>query len=397
MKRYSDKAKIIIAFLILLIMSILVDISKDEISNGVVERAEIGGEEKRLEFELDVEKILEDYEYTLDVRPTAPTKETAEKYFNTSIKQIEQDFKEVKTDIPIQETYLDGLIKADWSFQPFGIIDSTGTVYREKLVEDTIIQAQVELTCGTYEQIYTFSFLLPKTELSEEEKMLQKVEKYLEQQMLQEGNSEVKLPKEIDGKSLRWTEKKEYITPQMLFLEVVAAILFWGYSKRANVVEEKKRLWEMEVDYPDIVSQLSLLLGAGMTIRQAWNRIAMQYSFKRKSSMIRERPVYEAILRMNGRLAEGVSERIAYQQFHEEIPASCYHKLMRILLSNLEKGGSGVCALLEEESAHAFEQRILLAKKKGEEASTKMLAPLMLMMLVVMGIVMLPALIGFQI
>lgn len=113
--------------------------------------------------------------------------------------------------------------------------------------------------------------------------------------------------------------------------------------------------------------------------------------------MTEKRLVYEAILRMNGRFLEGMSERIVYQQFREEIPAPCYHKLMRILLSALEKGTQGVAILLEEESRLAFEQKILFAKKRGEEASTKMLGPLMFMLVIVMGIVIFPAMIGLQI
>lgn len=397
MKKYSSKVKIIIAFLILLLLSIIMDVSKGEIRNGVIDRDVIGGEEKRIELELDAEKLLKEHEYSLHVLPTAPTKEVAEEYFESAIAQINQDFEAVTTKVPMQKMYLDGAIKADWSFQPFGIIDSTGMVYSEKLEADTIVQAQVELVCGAYERIYTFSFLLPKPELTEEEALLQKIEKWLEEQMLLEGNSKVKLPTEIDGRALVWKEKKEYLTPQMLLLEVVALVFIWVISKRARAEEEKKRLQEMERDYPDIVSQLSLLLGAGMTTRQAWNRLAVQYSFMKNSFMMPKRPVYEAILRMNGRFAEGVGERMAYQQFREEIPAPCYHKLMRILLGNLEKGNQGITASLEEESRQAFEQRILQAKKRGEEASTKMLGPLMLIMLVVMGIVMLPALIGFRI
>ena len=52
---------------------------------------------------------------------------------------------------------------------------------------------------------------------------------------------------------------------------------------------------------------------------------------------------------------------------------------------------------LQEESRMAFEQRILVAKRRGEEASTKMLVPLMLMLMLVMAIVMVPALMEFQI
>ena len=57
---------------------------------------------------------------------------------------------------------------------------------------------------------------------------------------------------------------------------------------------------------------------------------------------------------------------------------------------------NGVCNYLEEEEHRAYTERILLAKKLGEEASTKMLLPLLLMMMLVMGIVLAPAMIGFM-
>ena len=397
MKQISEKKKVLIVFLILLGASIAVDVSKESLGNGVIERGEIGDEGKEYQLTLDIENIVKDYEYTLEVSPALPTEKEAKEQIALAIEQIEQDFEETGTEVPIQKTYLEGTVKAKWSFQPYGIIDSSGKVMQNKLEEDTVIQVGVNLSCGAYEREYEFSYLLMKPQLTEEQELLQKVEISLEEQLQKEGNTTIKLPEELDGKSLVWSEKREYITPQMLLLEIVAVVLLWFVQKRKQKEDEKKRIQEMELDYPDIVSQLSLLLGAGMTTRQAWNRLATQYNFKRKNGMVAKRPVYESILRMNGRLLEGESERNAYEQFRMEIPASCYHKLMRILLGNLEKGSQGICVRLEEESQSAFEQRILQAKKRGEEASTKMLGPLILMLLIVMGIVMVPALIGFQI
>jgi len=394
----TDKTKIIVAFLLLLVVSIVADVTGDvALKDGVIERNPLNGEEKKLQLQLDIEEILEDYEYSLEVLPVNPTKEEAENYFEQTIALIDKAFSQIKAELPLQESYFEGVVKANWSFQPFGLIDSEGKVYVEKLEEEeTIIQAEVELICGAYERIYTFSFLLKAPELSKEEQILQQIDAWVMEQMSQEGSNKLYLPTELDGISLTWSEKKELLTPQILLLEVLAMVLLWVVSKRRHSEEEKKRLLEMEKDYPDLVSQLSLLLGAGMTTRQAWTRIASQYSFKRKSEMIGERAVYESLLRMNRRLSEGESERAAYQQFTQEIPATCYHKLIRILLGNLEKGTQGICVRLEEEGRLAFEKRILLAKKMGEEASTKMMMPLMLMMMIVMGIVMVPALIGFQ-
>lgn len=397
MKQISEKKKMIIAFVLLLGVAIAMDISEGGIQNGVIDRTEIGGKEKEYQLQLDIEDVLQDYEYTLTVPSTAPTQEEAQAHLASAMQQIELDFELITDEVPMQKSYLDGAVEAKWSFQPFGIIDATGKVNSSRLEEDTVVQAEVELSCGAYTQTYAFSFLLSKPQLTKEQEWLQKVEKVLEEQLGQEGNTALKLPTDIEGKTLVWSEKREYITPQILLLEVLAAVLLGVLKKRMQKEEERKRLQEMELDYPDIVSQLSLLLGAGMTTRQAWSRIATQYNFKRKNALVPKRPVYEAILRMNGRFTEGVSERMAYEQFRTEIPAPCYHKLMRILLGNLEKGSQGICMRLEEESQAAFEQRILQAKKRGEEASTKMLGPLIVMMLLVMGIVMFPALISFQI
>jgi len=132
MKKYSDKGKIILAFLFLLLLSIIMDVSKGEIRNGVIDRDEIGGEDKTIELELDAEKLFKKHDYALNVLPTTPTKEAAQEYFESTITQINQDFEAVTTKVPIQKKYLDGVIKADWSFQPFGIIDSTGMIYSEK-------------------------------------------------------------------------------------------------------------------------------------------------------------------------------------------------------------------------------------------------------------------------
>lgn len=397
MKQISDKSKIIATFVLILVVAIIKDLSTGEIKNGVINRGEVGTEEKDVLLELDVGRLLEDYEYSLEVLPTLPEKEEAEGYFRETIEEIDRTFETRILEVPLKNSYLDGIVKADWSFYPYGIIDSEGKINTEKLQEkEMMMHAQVELQCGSYEQIYEFSFLVEEPELSEQEQVLLQIENGLREQMEQEGSSVVELPSEVDGYPLVWTIKRDYLTPKLFLLEIVALILLFLLSKRKGKEEEKKRLQEMERDYADIVSQLSLLLGAGMTTKQAWNRLAIQYNFKQSCQMVAKRPVYEAILRMNGRFLEGVSERNAYQQFREEIPAPCYHKLIRILLGGLEKGTQSISMRLEEESRLAFEQNIVLAKKRGEEASTKMLGPLMLMLVLVMGIIMIPAWIGFQ-
>ena len=52
--------------------------------------------------------------------------------------------------------------------------------------------------------------------------------------------------------------------------------------------------------------------------------------------------------------------------------------------------------LLQEEAGEAFENRRALAKKMGEECESKLLFPMLLMLLTILIIIMYPAVIPFQ-
>ncbi len=392
------KKKIIVVFILLLILSMVADISyRGNIENGHIGRNPIGGEDKELKLQLEVDDVIEDYEYSIKISPELPKSEDAEAYFQEAINRIDKEFTNIQTTIPLHQEYVNGFVKADWSFRPFGIVEEDGAISWDKVEEMVIMQAQVELRCGTYEKIYSFPFELKAVESTKEERIIQKIEVWLDKQMKAEGKQTIQLPTEVEGATIRWYEKREFITPQVLCLELVALLLLKIVSKRKQEEEEKKCLMEMERDYPEIVNQLSLLMGAGMTTRQAWSRIAIQYEYKKREGLVSKKKVYEAILQMNRRLKEGESERMVYKRFTEEIPTVNFRKLTRLLLGNLEKGTAGMAIRLEDESRLAFEQKILQARKLGEEASTKMLVPLMLMLMLVMGVVLLPALMKFQI
>lgn len=396
MKKRNNKRKVVIAFVGLLVLSILSDFTQERlIKDGSINRAEIGGKKEEVVLEVEVDGNVKDY--TLEIMPAQPTKEEAGKYFDAAIAEIDMDFQDFEDKIPKKDSYLDGVVKAKWNILPRGYLAGDGSIRYEQLNEEgQLMQTSVMLSCGNYERVYNFSFwILPKI-LSQEEKNMQQLEEYLREQMEQEGSKQIELPTQLNGTQLKWSRKQEYKTPIIFLLEIIALGLLWLSIKEKRKKEEQQKMLQMEREYPNIVNQLSFLLGAGMTIRQAWNRISVQYVFKRKEGMMKENMVYEAITRMNRRLSEGESERSVYQQFMQEIPATSYRRLMRMLLGSMEKGMLGLCERLEEESRLAYEKRVVQAKKLGEEASTKMLLPLMMMLTVVMGIVILPALIEFQ-
>lgn len=73
-----------------------------------------------------------------------------------------------------------------------------------------------------------------------------------------------------------------------------------------------------------------------------------------------------------------------------------YVKLGALLSQNLRRGTRGLSQLLKIESVQAFEERKARAKRIGEEAGTKLLGPLFLMLAVVLFIVIVPAFMSMQ-
>ena len=102
-------------------------------------------------------------------------------------------------------------------------------------------------------------------------------------------------------------------------------------------------------------------------------------------------------MKTNREICDGLSERAAYQKFAERTGIPMYRRFVRLLLQNLSKGSAGLYALLEQETENAYIQRRNFAKKRGEEAGTKMLFPMILMLAIVMAIVLVPAVVSFQI
>jgi len=389
-------SKIAVIFLIFFLLAIYQDATNGIMQpDGVILRNHAGGKEKEVQLILDGEAVLEEYNYSLKIEPARVTSDEADAYFSSTIACITNDFQEIGEKVPMAESYEGGLVEAKWDFGNTACINAQGEILQENVPEaGAVIPAEVTLSCGEYEQIYEFLFRIEKRVLSEREKLLQSLEKWMNQQMEMEGTDKIQLPAELNGIKLEWSEEKNYLTIRVVALELVAVILIWWGQKKQAELEEQKRIQRLEMDYPDLVNQLSILLETGMTTRQAWKRIAAQYEAKRNHQQMEEKPVFEAIVYMSRRLSEGENERMAYQKFANEVNVRCFYRLMRTLSTNLEKGTAGLCVQLEEECRKAYEQRILTAKRLGEEASTKMLIPLMFMMILVMVIVLLPAILG---
>ena len=82
-----------------------------------------------------------------------------------------------------------------------------------------------------------------------------------------------------------------------------------------------------------------------------------------------------------------MSEAQAYELFGKRTGLLQYMKFCTLIVQNLRKGSEDLLDILEYEVTDAFRERKESAKALGEEAGTKLLMPMMLMLVVVFAII----------
>lgn len=205
----------------------------------------------------------------------------------------------------------------------------------------------------------------------------------------------MQLPDSIFGKKLNWKVNHEGELAGVVLLVFSCPVLLL-MRDRQNLQEKKKREKEQMIqDYPEILSKLTLLLGAGVNLRRAMERIGKDYVESRKKG--EERKAYEVILEICQEMERGVSEKRAYEELGEKCGILYYKTLSALLVQHLQKGSVDMGRILEEEAGKAQEIRRQQARILGEQASTKLLFPMILMLLVVFILLMVPAWLTFTI
>ena len=96
-------------------------------------------------------------------------------------------------------------------------------------------------------------------------------------------------------------------------------------------------------------------------------------------------------------MQSGVTEAESYERFGRRCKVQEYVKFGALLSQNLRKGTKGLVQLLRIDALQAFEERKTRARRLGEEAGTKLLLPMFLMLSVVLVIVVVPAFLSMQI
>ncbi len=285
-----------------------------------------------------------------------------------------------------------------WESSSYDLIDSDGTVHAERVETGQAIPVTVTAILTYEEERWSraYEILLFPRSTSQEEKTQQLVQEELKKENAASRENEyLMLPSSIAGVPIQWSEKKEE-TSFLIFLLIVTAGVLASCSKDQEIHRSlRKRERELALDYPLVISKMTLFLGAGMSIRNIFYRLGEEYKDKRRKGGAK-RYVYEEILLVCRELDSGISETAACADFGKRCRSRQYSKLSALLTANLTKGNGALLKALQEEAEHSFEERRGIARQMGEEAGTRLLLPMLMMLGITLVIIMIPAYFSFS-
>ncbi|MCT4563485.1 MAG: type II secretion system F family protein [Maledivibacter sp.] len=156
------------------------------------------------------------------------------------------------------------------------------------------------------------------------------------------------------------------------------------YGPDRDVKEKLKIRYRMiRIDFPDFINKLTLLVDAGMTVQRSLEKIVTD----NKSN----RPLYDELETVWLDIKGGKAESEAYEDFARRCKTPEISKFISVVLQNLRKGNAELVAILRVQGRECWEMRKNEAKKLGEEASSKLLFPMMIMFIAILIIVLTPA------
>lgn len=275
-------------------------------------------------------------------------------------------------------------IKISWRLDADGVIQKDGSIHNEELEEEYQAEIKVLFSYGDMEESITKMLTILPKEKTAEEQNWESWQKELEtQQERSLTENYLKLPDKAAGKKVTYNEKKIPVLHTIFGLSLFFMVMVILLQEERLNKEIRSREKELQMDYPEFVEHFVLLVGAGLNVKGAWERIAGDYKKEGKERHY----VYEEMLVSVREMENGMGEARAYELFGKRTGLIQYMKFCTLIVQNLKKGTDDLLRLLDYEVADAFRERKENAKALGEEAGTKLLLPMMLMMVIVFALI----------
>ncbi|WP_194190075.1 type II secretion system F family protein [Clostridium chrysemydis] len=167
------------------------------------------------------------------------------------------------------------------------------------------------------------------------------------------------------------------------FISIGAAVgsFFLADTTITNKVQERAK--DIKYEFPEFLSKLVLLVGAGLTLENAWGKIV--------DKSTSNSPLYKEMRRTYMDIKNGVPRETSLTNLSRRCRINQITKFASVIIQNVNKGSGDMILMLNNLSDECWNERKLLAKEKGEVASTKLLFPMMIILVAIFIIVLIPA------
>ena len=390
---------------------------------------------------LEVSGLTEDTSVPLDitVSPKRYTEEEANAVFREIYDQLEElvvaegeSFANLQHDLRLMTKLPKYGVQLSWDFYPEldpalaagsvtpdearayyrkyrHLMDSDGTLHNETLAPGTVVTGYLSLimstdivptgTDGETKYLKTqyhsapyriYVGIVPRALSRYESLLLQLQQAITTEDEGSLGENMLSLPTEIDGQRIYYSEHEDRSYLLLPLLGVIAAMAIYMRQGQARRTEKKQREALLMLDYSELVSKLMVYIGAGLTVRNALETISQHFDALIARGIKEDRPLYQELRTMVIQFRRNMPESEIYLSFGRRVNLKPYTKLVSLIEQNRMNGARNLRAMLELEMEDAFEQRKTTARRLGEEAGTKLLLPLFIMLGIVMIIVIVP-------
>lgn len=145
----------------------------------------------------------------------------------------------------------------------------------------------------------------------------------------------------------------------------------------------QKRHNAIAMDMPELVNKIVILTGAGLTLQGALAKIT--------NEMYSDKILYKELAHTMAMIEAGESADAAFDHMSIKCNMAEMRRFIAIIIQNIHRGGSDVSSALKSIGDELWRSRKATALRVAEEASTKMLFPMMLMLFAVVLLVIAPA------
>lgn len=166
----------------------------------------------------------------------------------------------------------------------------------------------------------------------------------------------------------------------LLIGAVMAFLVMWYIDELLNDKLEERRD-ELVADMPQVLSKLTLLVNSGMTLRDAWKKVAFGG----------ERVLYLEMQSAVQDMQNGLSEMESYRSFADRCSVKEIRRFTSTMIQNMQKGNAEISYFLKELSDEMWEEKKHLVKRKGEAANSKLLIPTAMIFIGILIMIMIPA------